>query len=161
MPVIQASYPDLGIWVLHLSVLHQQLAPNLEQILYAQWVRDPSQQSHWMDKPSLLKQCCYVWKANLGRTMSCEILWGLFPFVARLWCIRFFLLMQAHKKQRHSEEMTASFKWQRKKNPSERTGTYKCFFSCGKETSLIFTCSFSQENWCGFQSQPWSPETLK
>lgn len=36
MPVIQAFYPDLGIWVLHLSVLHQQLAPNVEQILYSQ-----------------------------------------------------------------------------------------------------------------------------
>lgn len=155
MPVIEASYPDLGIWVLHLSVLHQQLAPNLEQILYSQWVRDPSQHSHWMDKPSLLKQCCYIWKTNLGRKKSCETVWGLFPFMARLWCIRLFLLMQACKKQQHSKEMRVFSKCQKKKNVSEKTGTYRwVFFLCGEATSLIFTCSFSWEKLV------WVPEFL-
>lgn len=159
MLVIQASYPDLGIWVLHLSVLHQQLAPNLEQILYSQWGIDPSQHSHWMDKPNLLNQFCYVWKANLGQKMSCEIV--LFLFMARLWCIRFFLLMQAYEKRRHNEEMTAFFKCQRKRIHLKGLKLNTCFFSCGEETSFIFTCSFSWENQSGFLNQPWSSETLK
>lgn len=134
--------------------------PTLSRFCIPHELRDPSQRSHWTDKPSLLKQCCYVWKANLGRKMSCEILRGLFPFMARLGCIRLFLLLQAYKKQQHSEEMTAFFKCQ-KKHPSERNGTYKCFFPCGKGTLLIFTCSFSWENQCGFLSQLWFPETLR
>lgn len=127
MPVIQVSYPDLGIWVLHLSVLHQHLAPNLEQTLYSQWVRDSSQHSQWMDKPSLLKQCCYIGKASSGRKKSCEMLWGLFPFMARLCCVRFFLLMLACKKKWHGKEIIAFFKCQQKNNPSERTVTQMCF----------------------------------
>lgn len=146
MPVIQACSPDLDIWVLHLSVLHQQLALNLEQTLYSQWVRDPSQHSQWMDKPSLLKQCCYIGKANLGWKMSCEIVWGLFPFMARLWCIRFFSAYASLWKEVIQWEKYNTFPMPQEKSLSERAVTYKCFFSSRKETSLIFTCSFSWES---------------
>lgn len=73
--------------------------------------------SHWMDKPSLLNQFCYVWKANLGQKMSCEIV--LFLFMARLWCMSFFCLC------RHIKSSDTMRKWQHSLNAKGKESIWK------------------------------------
>lgn len=68
---------------------------------------------------------------------------------------------------RHVKSSSTVRKWgyflnaKRKRIDLKRVELTVVFFLYGDVTLLIFTCSFSWENWYGFLSQPWSPETLK